>query len=263
MDARMIMHPEDAKAIECLRRIKGLDKVARFAMDYGYEHLIRGENLGEMVRIDGNNFPQVYYPFLKVVQAVGIEEPELYIYNSPVMNAYTYGDSRPFIAVSSSTVEKLRQDELMGVLAHECGHILCRHTLYNTMLAILINTSLLTHIISETLLMPIIAALRYWSRCSEYSADRCSAAVVGERVFQMENLKMTCGIGEIFGSPYQLVEQARRYNEHRNQSFWDKLQQNLRTLFYTHPQSCLRALEIDRWKESWQYKTLFNNNQNK
>jgi hypothetical protein len=79
MDAMMIMHPDDAKAIEVLQSIKGFDKVARMAMDYGYERLYRGENLGEMVQVTGDNFPQVYYPFLEVVKAVGINEPEIYI----------------------------------------------------------------------------------------------------------------------------------------------------------------------------------------
>lgn len=259
MDAKMIMHPADAKAIQTLRSLKGFDKIARFAMNYGYEHLIRGENLGEMIRVNSENFPHVYYPFLKVINAVGIDEPELYIYNDPVMNAYTYGDTSPFIAVSSSTVEKLNQEELMGALAHECGHILCHHTLYNTMLAIFLSTGFAVQLISETALMPIMAALRYWSRCSEYSADRCAAAVVGERTFQMENLKMTCGLSEIYGNPYQLVEQARSYEIHRTNSIWDRIQQALRTLFYTHPQSCQRALEIDRWKNSWQYKKLHKN----
>ena len=256
MDASMIMHPSDAKAIGALRSLKGFDTLVSLSMEYGYERLLRGENLGEMVRVDANNFPGVYYPFRDVVQVVGIPVPELYIYNDPVMNAYTYGDTEPFVAISSSVVEKLNPDELKSVMAHECGHILCRHTLYNTMLAILINTGFALELISESLLMPIYAGLRYWSRCSEYSADRCAAAVVGERTFQMENLKMTCGLSEIHGSPYQLVEQARAYEQHRTGSLWDRAQQTFRTLFYTHPQSCQRALEIDRWKNSWQYREL-------
>ena len=256
MEASMIMHPSDAKAIGALRSLKGFDKMVSLTMEYGYERLIRGENLGEMVQVNAVNFPKVYYPFQDVVRAVGIAEPELYIYNDPVMNAYTYGDTNPFVAVSSSVVEKLTEDELRSVLAHECGHILCRHTLYNTMLAILINTGFALELISLSLLRPIYAALRYWSRCSEYSADRCAAAVVGELTFQMENLKMTCGLSEIHGSPYQLVEQARAYEQHRTQSLMDRVQQTTRILFNTHPQSCQRALEIDRWKNSWQYREL-------
>ncbi len=256
MDAKMIMHPSDAKAIEALQSLKGFDRLARLAMDVGYERLIRGENLGQMIQVNAVNFPNVYYPFQTVVRSVGIIEPDLYIYNDPVMNAYTYGDTRPFVAVSSSVVEKLKEDELKSVLAHECGHIVCHHTLYNTMLAILIDTGFALQLISYSLLQPIYAALRYWSRCSEYSADRCAAAVVGERTFQMENLKMTCGLSEVQGSPYQLVEQARAYDEHRTKSIWDRMQQTMRVLFYTHPQACQRALEIDRWKNSWQYREL-------
>ena len=167
MEARMIMHPSDAKAIETLRSLKGFDTLTRLAMEYGYERLIRGENLGEMVHVTNDNFPKVYKPFREVVYSVGIAMPELYIYNDPVMNAYTYGDTNPFVAVSSSVIEKLSQEELKSVLAHECGHILCRHTLYNTMLAILINTSFALELLSESLLMPIYAGLRYWSRCRQ------------------------------------------------------------------------------------------------
>lgn len=256
MDAMMIMHPDDAKAIEVLRSIKGFDKVARVAMDYGYERLYRGENLGEMVQVNSENFPQVYYPFLEVVKAVGIDEPEIFIYNDPIMNAFTYGDNNPFIAISSSMVEKMSRDELKCVIAHECGHIICHHTLYLTMLAILENLEFALQIVSEALLLPLLAGLRYWRRCGELSADRCAAAVVGEKVFQMQMLKLTCGLGEIHGSPYQLVEQAREYESMQNASWWNRIQQEMRIMFYTHPQMCHRALEIDRWKKSWQYRQL-------
>ena len=101
-----------------------------------------------------------------------------------------------------------------------------------------------------------LAGLRYWRRCGELSADRCAAAVVGEKVFQMQMLKLTCGLGEVHGSPYQLVEQAREYESLQNASWWNRIQQKMRIMFYTHPQMCHRALEIDRWKKSWQYRQL-------
>ena len=160
MDAMMIMHPDDAKAIEVLRSIKGFDKVARVVMDFGYERLYRGETLGEMVKVNSDNFPQVYFPFLEVVKTVGIDEPELFIYNDPIMNAFTYGDNSPFIAISSSMVEKIvTRDEMKCVIAHECGHILCHHTLYLTMLAILENLGFALQIVSEALLLPLLAGL--------------------------------------------------------------------------------------------------------
>jgi Zn-dependent protease with chaperone function len=99
--------------------------------------------------------------------------------------------------------------------------------------------------------------LQYWSRKSEYSADRCAAAVVGERTFQTSMLKLACGMAEIQGSPYQLVEQAKEYHRFVNDSWWNCIQQNCRIAFNSHPQMCERAWEIDRWKHSWQYKTLY------
>ena len=70
-----------------------------------------------------------------------------------------------------------------------------------------------TQVITESLAFPAYCALQYWNRMSEYSADRCAAAVVGEQVFQSALLKLTSGLSDIQGDPYQLVEQGKRYYE--------------------------------------------------
>ena len=127
MEARDIMHPEDAKAIQMLRRIKGFDALVRASMEHGYEKIFRGENLGCMIRVNAQNSHNLYTAFKGVVQKVGIAEPEFYIYNDPVMNAYTYGETNTFIAVSNSLVERLTIDEVRSVIAHECGHIPLKH----------------------------------------------------------------------------------------------------------------------------------------
>jgi Zn-dependent protease with chaperone function len=256
MKASDIMHPEDAKALQMLRKLKGFDDFIRISMEYGYEQIFRGENLGMMVEVNANNYPSLYTAFKNVVCKVGIEEPELYIYNDPVMNAYTYGETNTFIALSNSLVERLNLDETSSVIAHECGHILCKHTLYNTLLRTIEELGLLFQILSYSTLGPILMAMQYWSRKSELSADRCSAAVVGERIFQTTMLKLTSGMPTIQGNPYQLVEQARKYHRFENESWWNRIQQNCRIAFNSHPQMCERAYEIDRWKNSWQYRRL-------
>ena len=174
MKASDIMHPEDAKALQMLRKLKGFDDFIRISMEYGYEQIFRGENLGMMVEVNANNYPSLYTAFKNVVCKVGIEEPELYIYNDPVMNAYTYGETNTFIALSNSLVERLNLDETSSVIAHECGHILCKHTLYNTLLRTIEELGLLFQILSYSTLGPILMAMQYWSRKSELSADRCS-----------------------------------------------------------------------------------------
>ncbi len=118
MKARDIMHPEDAKAIQMLKHIKGFDAFVRASMEYGYEKIFRGENLGCMIKVNEQNYPDLYTAFKGVVKKVGINEPELYIYNDPVMNAYTYGETNTFIALSNSLVERLNIDEVRSVIAH-------------------------------------------------------------------------------------------------------------------------------------------------
>jgi Zn-dependent protease with chaperone function len=149
-------------------------------------------------------------------------------------------------------------DEVRCILAHECGHILCQHTLYNTLLRTIEELGILLRIISRAAFGPILMAMQYWSRKSELSADRCAAAVVGERTFQTAMLKLACGMSTIQGSPYQLVEQAREYHRFENDSWWNRIQQNCRVAFNSHPQMCERAYEIDRWKDSWLYRRLRN-----
>ena len=253
-----IMHPSDAKAIQVLSKIKGFDIIASLVMRYGYERLYQGENLGELVKVTDENFPDVSRALHGVVAKVKIEEPVLFIYNSPVMNAYTYGNEVPFIAVSSAIVEKMSPQELQSILAHECGHILCHHTLYQTMLAILENAGNLCGFLTDTVFFPSLMALRFWSRSSELSADRCAAAVVGEETFQRAMLKLASGLPVIQGDAFQLVRQAEEYERLCGKSWWNKVQQAGRVAFNTHPQMCQRALEIHRWCKSWQYRQLIN-----
>ena len=133
MTAKQIMHPADAKALQVLKQARGLNRLIKYYMEKGDECVARGENLGTMLMVTEDNVPYVYNAFREVVERVGIEEPELYIYNDPVMNAFTYGDTNTFIALSSSLVERLTLPELKSIIAHECGHILCRHTFYITL----------------------------------------------------------------------------------------------------------------------------------
>ena len=258
MEAKNIMHPDDAKAIQMLKKLKGFDDLIRWTMEKGLENYFRGENLGSTLLVNENNYSELHSLLKGVVDQVGIEMPRLYIYNSPVMNACTYGETDTFIAISSSMIEKMTKDELRCVMAHECGHILCHHTLYNTMLRTIEELGWLLRLFSYSTFGPILMAMQYWHRKSEFSADRCAAAVVGENTFQRMILKLSCGMSKVKGHTYQLVELARAYHQFENESWWNYIQQNCRIAFNSHPQHFERALEIDRWKHSWQYKSLRN-----
>ena len=187
---------------------------------------------------------------------VGIREPELYIYNDPEINAYTYGETNVFVAISSGAVERMNKDELKGILAYECGHILCKHTLYMTIWKTLQDMDTVLGAIRRTVFAPFYLALQYWNRKAELSADRCAAVVAGEETFQSVLVKLASGLPQSIARVRGLVEQGKQYEAFKRSSLWYRMQQEYRCMSYSHPQLCTRALELDRWKESYSYRTL-------
>lgn len=256
MKATDIMHPEDAKAIQMIKSVPGYEKLVRLFMKLGYEMQYRGENLANMMRVTPHCYPQIYGLFKEVVNKTGIKEPELYIYNDPEMNAYTYGETRTFVALSSSIVEKLTPEELKGIMAHECGHILCKHALYKTMFRTLRDMGAFMGLIHRTLFAPLYLALQYWNRKSELSADRCGMIITSEEVYQSSLVKLASGLKETPGMSRCLIEQGKQYEAFKHSSLWSRIQQEYRCVFYSHPQLCTRAMEVDRWRNSHTYRTL-------
>ncbi len=254
MRAQDIMHPEDAKAIQAIKSVPGYERLAKKLLRLGTEAQYKGENLADMVQVTPQSFPDVYAPFKEVVDRVGIKEPDLYVDNDPMIDAYTYGETHTFIVLSSGLIEKMSREELKGVIAHECGHILCKHTLYLTMYRMMESTGLLLGLIHRTLFAPLYFALLYWKRKGELSADRCGAVVVGEEIYQAALLKLASGMKESSGQLYRLVEQGKEFEALKRSSLLNRIQQECQCIFYTHPQPCVRALELNRWKMSYAYR---------
>lgn len=258
MTVKDILHPADQKAMEVMRRIPGFERVVTYFMTKCVEPQYKGENLGDTLSVTSENFPALHNALCTVCQKVGIPVPQLFVYNSPYINAYTYGVTEPFVALSSAAVNDLTPDELQCVIAHECGHILCKHTLYHTMLWELLWLGDGIGFITRSLFTPVILAMQYWSRKSELSADRCAAAVCGASAAQRTMLKLSCNLPYSDSLRNQLLEQAKAYRDFENSSLWHKIQQNCRVAYDSHPQTCLRAYEIDLWHKSGRYRQLRN-----
>ena len=81
------MHPEDMKALQMLQSIPCIDKACRKLMEVGYERMFKGENLANMVKATENCMPRVFSLMAKTAKTIGIEVPDVYVYNDPFMNA--------------------------------------------------------------------------------------------------------------------------------------------------------------------------------
>ena len=97
----------------------------------------------------------------------GIEEaPELFVSQTPFLNAQAIGVDKPFIVLNSALVESLNEEELLAVIGHELGHCLSGHVLYKTLLQLILKFSVVAFSapMAGAALLPIIIALREWDR---------------------------------------------------------------------------------------------------
>jgi Zn-dependent protease with chaperone function len=103
--------------------------------------------------------------------------PDVFVTNNPFFNAGVYGVRSPFIVLNSSILKALSDDELYCVVAHEMGHIMSGHSLYKTLLWILLNVATTALPIPRLLVRALLMALKEWDRKSELSADRAASCV--------------------------------------------------------------------------------------
>ena len=147
----------------------------------------------------------------KQSQVVGIQMPEVAIFNSPVVNAFATGMSRDssLVAVSSGLLEMMTKDEAEAVIGHEMSHIANGDMVTLTLIQGVVNTFVLffsrvigytvdkvifktregtgpaffiTMIISELLLGVLASVVVMWfSRQREYRADFGGGQLAGKQ----------------------------------------------------------------------------------
>jgi len=89
--------------------------------------------------------PQLYNIVEELSLASGLPTPALYVVDTPAMNAFATGrDPRhASVAVTSGLRQRLRRDELQGVLAHELSHVQNFDIRFMTLMAVLVGTVVL------------------------------------------------------------------------------------------------------------------------
>ena len=124
-------HEIDKKAFESLNKFSALVNLQKSYMKNFDERASKINLLSTAIRLNENQMPEIYNLLPPICEKLGIPVPELYYIKSSEMNAYTYGSTNPYIVVTSKIVNKLKPNLLATVLAHECGHIACNHSLYH------------------------------------------------------------------------------------------------------------------------------------
>lgn len=126
-----------------------------------------------------NQFPEIYDIGKECAQRLGIAIPNIFIVDSPAINASTIStdDIEPVIMLNSALVERYSNGELQMIIGHECGHIHNKHGVYNILSNLILNAGIAKAGGVSTLLGNMVTsgaalALNHWSRAAEVSCDR-------------------------------------------------------------------------------------------
>ena len=259
------IHPHDAAARRELEAVPGFDTVTKCFLKFGLEQYLHGYFMANYVRLSKTQLPKIYGLLPPVVERFGIEEPEYYLHMNPSPNAFTVGDTKCFIVVTSGLLEHIAdRKEQEAIIVHECGHIVCRHVFYRTMASMMASVGAAIGIPSA-LFAPMGLAFNYWSRRSELSADRAAAVHLGSPEPAVVSLL------RISGGPHRITadinleeyaEQANAYYALQRDSKWHKLLQSCAVMNATHPFTAVRIHELLKWCDTDKYKKLCDSWQN-
>ena len=262
VDAKYYIHESDETALQSLKSIPGFTQLLKNFMKQWSERQSRLRNMSSFIRIDDQQLKKYHDMLPPICEKLGIEVPELYLTMDPRPNAYTSGESQPFIVLTSGLLKAIPEELIPTVLAHECGHIACHHVLYRMMGGILIGTtasSIGRLPFGSLISLPLQIAFFYWMRCSEYSADRAAIICDGTSEKMIEVCMRLAGFDQDL--PYALnreafMQQAEEYKKIVNDNKWDKTMEYYLLSGATHPFMAIRALECKAWEESEQFKHI-------
>ena len=249
------VHPLDEEARRNLEAIPGFSLALKMFMKTGIEKFLHGINMANKIRLSPTQLPHIYNLLPPICSALSIDEPEFYLEMNPIPNAYTTGDSQTAITLTSGLVEYLTDEELVAVVAHECGHIVCHHVLYHTMGQIITNG---ISGFTRTIAMPIKLGLLYWMRCSELSCDRVSAIVSGNSKTIVNVMIRLAGGPRSITETVNIEEYAAQANEYEIllKSKYHNMLQSLAVMERDHPFLAVRVNEILKWTNSYHYKQI-------
>ena len=254
------IHPEDAAALRQLESIPGFPTLVRKILSLGLEQLMYGMNMASAIRLSPTQLPNLYNHLPPICEKLGIDEPEFYLEMNPFPNAYTFGDTRIFITMTSGLVEMMNDEELDTVIAHECGHILCRHVLYHTIANYILSGVDALGVLGA-LTIPVKYAILYWQRKSELSCDRAASIVTSPDVVASVMARLSGGPKSITSevNMEEWAKQGDQYDSIRNDGLWNKTLQVYAIAAQSHPFSAVRVREILHWGKSTQYQDLMSN----
>lgn len=258
ISSRAYEHPADRAALVALRKLAGFDALLKLFNSIMNEREVRLMLLGNAVQVSRQQFPRLDVLLDDACRVLDVpDKPEMFVSQTPMVNAMTIGMDKPVIVLYTGLVELLDEEELRFVVAHELGHAFSGHAVYRTMLQWLLDLSQLASVLPGGTLgvMALIRALKEWYRKAEISCDRAGLLVSQDIEAGIRtHMKLAGGAHLHEMNPMVFIDQGREY-----ESTGDLRDSLLRLSLGskgTHPFPAVRALDLTRWVDSGAYSQI-------
>lgn len=259
----LYMHDLDKKAFDALNMFPQFVKLQEAYVTNVDEKIAKIEFLSTAIRLSDKQMPEVYTLLPPICEKLGIDVPDLYMVQSRSkkdLNAFTGGITTPFVCVTSELIKQMSSQMVASIIAHECGHIACKHYLYHSLarnFANGIEASPLSKIpaIRKHLSKTLITALLFWDRCSELSADRAAVLCDGDAGKTIDALLRVHGFDQDLNRD-EFIKQALDLKDFVNDSKANKMMEQMIVQWDSHPLLATRAYECYDWAQTDRFKGI-------
>src|SRR5207249_6866776 len=110
-------HPADRAALQTLRSVPGFDEVVKKIVGFFGERGIRLLFQANAVRVGPTQFPRLNQLYTDVLTTMDWpDRPELFVSQTPFVNAGAFGFERPSIVLNSAPLKLLAGAEMLTLL---------------------------------------------------------------------------------------------------------------------------------------------------
>jgi Zn-dependent protease with chaperone function len=213
------------------------------------ERSLRLVHLASSVRVGPTQFGELHDMVTDAARALDlVAAPEVFVQQSPAVNAMTLGIDRPWIVLTTGALDLFDDEELRFIIGREVGHVLSGHAVYRTMLFQLM--ALAERVawipVGGWGLRAVVFALEEWQRSAELSGDR-AGLLVGQDVGAALRVHMKTAGGSRLREMDAAAFLAQAEDYASSPRAGDSIAKVLNLIGRSHPFAVHRAAELRGW----------------
>lgn len=242
--------------------------LAKSFSEYLYERPQQILLMGNDLKVGPRQYATLYSIYRQCLRDLDMSpEPNLYVSQNPLANAYSLGSEHPYIVFNTALLDLLDEEEIRVILAHELGHLKCDHSILIQMSFWVMGAANflgdITLGLGKAITTGLVYAFYEWRRKAELSADRGALLVTDDLNLVLRTLMKCAGGSQKYLHECNLEEFIRQGEAYR-QLDQDNLNQIYKFLIYnggngsflTHPFSVERVHYLQEWFNSESYRQI-------